>query len=490
MPRMGGHLRIAVVAAGTWVLLSAIFIASPVVPNGDSYLIVPSAHSLVYEGNLGLDEFMEQPHIADHYGLRREGGGEPVYDRHGNPTNYFPWLTSVAEIPALLLLDGLSTFGLTANSSEKITSDQMAGLQSVGAGPVAALAAVILGLATRELLRLRRDTYETEDTAFQGVDPEAWWVVPAAAGAIGLGTTIWSTAALTMWQHGLAVLLLGGAFLMVLRIMRRGDDVVGMLPAWCGFLLGLAYWSRPTTVVLTAGLLTMLALRSVRLAATALVGACVAWLIVAALNLYLLGVVVPPYFAGSRLRPGWNVFEVVAANLVSPARGLLVFSPFLVLLSLLFLPGRNARFGRTEHRVVLPALASCCVYLVAISSFPHWWAGHSFGPRLLTELAVLIGPLTLLAVYGRQVRTPVRRFVSLVVAPALIAISIVIHGLGSWTHASACWAVYPVNIDEAPERIWAWRDPLVTMGFRMVLPPGNPLKESGGDCDPDRAPLF
>ena len=125
-------------------------------------------------------------------------------------------------------------------------------------------------------------------------------------------------------------------------------------------------------------------------------------------------------------------------NLVSPARGLLVFSPVL----LFAIPGVIRAIRSPVYRPWGWAIAVAVVaHWIAISSFPHWWGGYSFGPRLMTDVL----PFLILAVGYSVVagtgflmkeglsRSPTRHWVF----PILLGVSMAVHAQGAWPAAQA-----------------------------------------------------
>ena len=169
----------------------------------------------------------------------------------------------------------------------------------------------------------------------------------------------------------------------------------------------------------------------------------------------------PNMFAGSLLTG-------LAGLTVSPSRGILVFSPILVLALVGGYRVWRTRLATLSTREAQDAvllgryatLGSVAI-LMAYSQYLVWWGGHGFGPRYLTDLMPLA---TLLFVFG--LADPVRpaqeaattrptlrlRSVAVVV---LCAYSIGIQALGAF-----CWPS-PWTLDGASvyvARLWDWRD--------------------------------
>lgn len=472
--------------AASWVLLTGVYAVSPVSSNGDSYLVIPTAHSLLYDHDIGLDEFMADRHIATHYGLNEAGVGPPLADANGKPMNYFPWLTAVFSVPVIGALDLVSSTGLIHNSRWYIDAGDMDLIQVISASVTTGLAAALLALVSAELLLCVRSRRPKNcdgddpgaglpDGATGGVNPRQWWFLPAAALAIGLSTSLWSTASRAMWQHGPALCFLAVATWAVLRLAggHRGTHRA----AWAvvaGAASVAAYWARPTTAAVSVALIGVLAVSRRDALAAFLGGAAATTVVFLALNQVLVGRLVPVYYSSSRVGLHAEFAEAVAGNLISPARGLFLFSPCLLLAGLLFLPSRWQLLSRELRVFVTCSAVGCILFVLGVSGFPHWWGGYSYGPRFTTELVVLLGPLALFAVVGPRANAWSRasRAVVWVLAPALLAISVGIHFGGAWSRANACWNLYPVSVDEQPSRIWDWSDPQALLWISILFPPG------------------
>ena len=123
---------------------------------------------------------------------------------------------------------------------------------------------------------------------------------------------------------------------------------------------------------------------------------------------------------------------------MSPARGLLLFTPVLLLIP----------FGFRRAPLELAMLAWLFAHWLVISAFPHWWAGHCFGPRLWTE--AMLGACWLLLPLFEKRLSPVLIVLSI--------LSIAIHTRGATSVIPWKWNGVPDNVDEHPERLWDWRD--------------------------------
>jgi hypothetical protein len=186
----------------------------------------------------------------------------------------------------------------------------------------------------------------------------------------------------------------------------------------------------------------------------------------------------------------------LAGNLVSPARGLFIFCP-LVILSVI---GVIVRWRAGELTAFWKALAVIpVVHWVVISAFKHWWGGDSFGPRFFTDLMPVLVVLALPAVevLARWVApsrrrsnpggpvsdgTPVGGEVAVGAPPSLrwrrvlvaltvaaLVWSVAVNAQGAILRSAWCWNNEPVNVDTHPSNLWNWSDPQFARGIRTLV---------------------
>ena len=91
----------------------------------------------------------------------------------------------------------------------------------------------------------------------------------------------------------------------------------------------------------------------------------------------------------AELVAGSTFQDALLGNLISPSRGIFVYSPVLVLAISGFALAIKIREGRALH---LAFGLIVVMHWIAVSHFNMWWAGHSFGPRIMTNVV----PLSLL----------------------------------------------------------------------------------------------
>lgn len=259
-----------------------------------------------------------------------------------------------------------------------------------------------------------------------------------------LGTPVFSTSSRVLWQSAPALAF--AALALWLFVTGRPRALVGVA-------LALAWTCRPTLSLLLVAFVLASALSGRRAVLHLLAGAVPVVAAFVLANQLSLGMPLPPYFRAARLDAwGPQVLEAAAGQLISPGRGLLVFTPVLLLLPLsvarLLTRAPAGPPPWRVHALELALAGALLAHWGALSLFPHWWGGHSFGPRLWAETMVgacwLLWPL---------LRAPARRLLL-----ALALVGVLIHSRGATSGATWRWNDTPVNVDEAPQRVWDWGD--------------------------------
>jgi hypothetical protein len=186
------------------------------------------------------------------------------------------------------------------------------------------------------------------------------------------------------------------------------------------------------------------------------------------------GQVLPNYFKGGRL--GFTgIWVALPGNLISPSRGLLVFVPVIFFVAYLLI---RYRANLCCRRLVILALSIVGGHLVIVSSFAHWWGGHSFGPRFTTGTVpwiVFLAILGLAAMSQSRVHQAgigrLKQRLALSIGVILLAAGVFANARGALSAETLAWNSRPLNVDEHPERLWSWRYPQFLAG---LLPPPLP----------------
>jgi hypothetical protein len=288
--------------------------------------------------------------------------------------------------------------------------------------------------------------------------------------AYAFGTTTWVISSQALWQHGLAELLVIGALL----LLTGRCTAPRMLAA--GLLLGLIAANRPPNLILAAALGTYgLLWADRRRGALLAAAAALPMLLVLLYNLREFGNAGGGYgllghasFFKHGLLPG------VAGLLVSPTRGLFVFSPFLLFLVLAW---RHLPRGREERRLTV-AMSVAIVLEILIYAKVDWRSGLSWGPRYMTDfLPLLIWMLVPVVTALRGVG----RAVFLFAVGVAVAIEVIGAFMYSWSVDLPLYAV-----DSGPSEMqaaWDWRNTPFVASLKQGLAPADLAVSTRGSFD-------
>lgn len=282
--------------------------------------------------------------------------------------------------------------------------------------------------------------------------------VPAAAVALvyAFGTSAWSVSSQGLWGHGPAQLFLALAVYCALR----GEEAPRYL-GYGGVAVGLMVGSRPATGLVAVALLAYALVRQGRQGLRTLLGVLAVVVPLALHNLAQFGSLQGGYaklhathatYHGVSSAWGTSLAEGLLGLLLSPSRGLLVYSPVLVFA----LAGLVLALGDRRQPLLRWLAAAAGGTLLMLGGFSVWWGGHSFGPRLPADILPLLA-LFLLPVWPWLGRRRLLRTVFV----GLLGVSIAVQALGAFYHPSPRemdWNTSPRDVDEAHERLWEWKD--------------------------------
>jgi hypothetical protein len=202
----------------------------------------------------------------------------------------------------------------------------------------------------------------------------------ASALLLALGTSVWSTSQ-ALWQHPAAVLF--GALVMLCLALAEHDA------AWAGragLPLALMVAARHADVALAAVLAVGIALRWPRRLPALALWALPAAAFVAAYQWAYFGAPLRHGFSGSldRFSAPWGTGHL--GLLLSPGKGLLVFTPLVALAA----AGMVAAFRRRERWLVATLGGAAAAHWVLMGRWGEWHGGESWGPRLMTDALPLL----------------------------------------------------------------------------------------------------
>ncbi len=268
----------------------------------------------------------------------------------------------------------------------------------------------------------------------------------------GLASNTWAISSQSLWRHGVTQL---GFALFLLGLLRRSS---GQGAAFCaGFGAALAAANKPAEATFAVLFLVYFALRRrgqfLFFAAPILLLAS----LVLAYNLHFFGRLLGAYpnplaspgsTTGGHVTPS-SFGAGVTGLLVSPSRGLVTFTPW-VLLSFwgAAIIWKEKLWGFGRYLIV----ATVAVYLQH-ARFGNWWGGWAYGPRYLTDLLPFLA-LFLIPVWPRICSS--RLLLTGFVLGTAFALWVQI--VGAFYYPNGAWDSKPVSVDFRQDRIWDWSD--------------------------------
>ena len=292
-----------------------------------------------------------------------------------------------------------------------------------------------------------------------------WWSLLIAYGS-ALGTQIWSTASRALWSDTWGIFILGLVVWMLSGVECKRYHVRPILLAT---LLSWLYFIRPTYCVpiIAITIYVFLYHRSVFIK-FALTGA--AWLATfIGFSKYHYDQTLPSYYEPGKL--SFDTFWLgLAGNLISPSRGLFIFVPIILFVAYLLLRYRSEI---THPRLIAMSLCIVAVHLIMVSGFAPWHGGHCYGPRYSTGIVPWFALLAILSVKSRLQwhnkqganDAPHLWRAEWTFAAILLLCSVTMNGVGATVRPTSLWNTNPINIDDAPERVWDWRHPQFLAGW-------------------------
>jgi hypothetical protein len=378
---------------------------------------LPAAYlpwTLLRHGTFDLSEFRSL-YEGDAYRAFPLLDGIPYYLQHRNGR----YLSAYGPGVGVLAVPVYAPFVLAGVKPDPIWADR---LEKLAAALITALSALVLYRALR-------------------IVTESGWAFVIGL-VYALGTSSLSVSSQGLWQHGpsqlfLALVLyclvkgssddryLGYAGVpMAAAVAMRSTDLLLVLPPALWILY--AHRRRARDLVLCALVPTA--------ALAAYYGACVGF---------------SDRGLGHTSAPAWALFvqtplgEGVPGILLSPSRGLFVYSPVLVfsLIGMLVVWRRGSALSRAL--TVGPPLV-----VLLVGKWVTWWGGHSWGPRLLAD----IGPILCFFLYP-VVSLLDRRWLLKAIFVLLTVWSIGAHALGAWLYDRR-WDSAAADVGYA--RLWPW----------------------------------
>ena len=260
-----------------------------------------------------------------------------------------------------------------------------------------------------------------------------------------LGTSLASSMALALWSQSYYILFCLLALLVLVQKEKSGNFKNAWLIAFPVFA---AFLCRPVAVIPAVLIMFWLGKNGYGIALkyisvlVVLLGIFVFW------SYQQYELLLPIYYSSTMLLPGEKPFLAAWGLLISPGRGLFLFSPFLlVALGGFFFTSLRKNF------LYLMCFAWFMCQLILIARQYDWWGGWCYGPRLMADSLpplFILCILSLEKISGYELRTRFRKlfFTGL---GSLSLFSVYVHAWKGMQETAVTWWNNNPNIYSAPE---------------------------------------
>jgi hypothetical protein len=396
--------------------------------SSDSMWSIATTLSIIREKNTDLDEYIRLIEEFEYYAVARVGN-------HLYPV--FPVGTSILSIPFVYALDRFLDRGLGMDLGKILSDDYRTrgGIEIYIASILMALSSIFIYCIGCLLLNnLNYSLLITFIFAFC--------------------TSAWSTASRALWQHTSSIFFLT-ILLYLLLLAKKKPEYEPLVIRLSGIFLAFSFVVRPTNSI-SILLFTIYIFIQHR---KHFLAYCL-WSLIVAIPFFLSHFQIyhsplSPYYLPHRIGSNPHFWEALAGNLFSPSRGLFIFSPVL-LFSLygIVLKIQNKQIMAFDYFIV----TAIVLHWIVISTFPRWWAGHSYGPRFFSDVIPYLMYFLIPAISKIATLRGFRKISVTFLFFCVMTISFLIHFRGAMDWEVYAWNSDPVNVDENPSRIWDWRD--------------------------------
>jgi cell division protein FtsL len=421
-----------------FLVVFSVYIFSPKITPYDSRWSIHTSMSIIHEGNTDLNEYKQAIIDNKYYAIETINGHYYTVFPIGVSLLALPFV-AISEIifdplmesfPALEILfkERLAEYGVQVDDLRFIQI--YPAVELVTASFFCALATVFIFLIAQLRLPILYSLVVTFIFAFC--------------------TSSWSTSSRALWQHGPSMLMLSISMYLLLLDRKRNFSI-----HYVAIPLAVAFLLRPTnsiSIILVS--IYILIFRRKYFLKYLLVS--IPFIIFFfSYNYSVYGTFFSNYYMTDRFLISNSFLEALTGNIISPSRGLLIYSPFLLLSFLGFLKCLfSSRITSLEIFFAFIILS----HWLLISCFSPWWAGHSYGPRFFADvMPFFIYFLCLFFEPVISLPTPKKLVVFAIIAPLFI-FSFYVNYKGAFSRAVYEWNVTPTNINVDPERLWDWHD--------------------------------
>lgn len=422
-----------------WVIIIYLFVynlhyEAPVFNQTDSIWNTPTAISIVNNGDLNLNEYSDIFPIALNVNL---------WKSKGNYYNYYPYGLSILSAFPVLFIKYYYKWFMNKDIEDKFRTSSIR-LDKNIASFFMAISSCIVFLISFKI------TQNYINSIFLSI-------------VFAFGTIAFSGTSRGLWQHNgtfflyfaIIYILLNNSDFAVLKLQGESKKVFGFSLHQIGIILSafplyFSYLVRPTSLVPIFFISVAIVLCLKKNFIFFFIIGFSTLAIFFATNYSIFGTLNHPYYDFDKVSSTDTFLEALLGNLISPGRGMFIYSPFLIFsIYGIYLKYKNENLRFYEIAFILIII----FHWIIISRNKNWWGGHSYGYRLMSDILPFM--FYYFIYYWKYERFKIIKFAALLA----VLISFYMNIFGAIYMNSYTWNLLPVNIDDFPERNWNWSDP-------------------------------
>jgi hypothetical protein len=384
------------------------------VASGDAIPAVILPASIIYEHNLDFNEFVKDKNSLEYY----------FRNVNGRIVSNFPILPGLLNTPVFLL-----AYFLGMNPQQMI--EERLFLSLLSAAAIASLSVVFMYLALKKITVPKTAIFFSLVYAF--------------------ATSAWSVAAIGIWQHGPSIMFITAA----LWLLLRKDQY---LP-YSGLLLSLAFFNRPSNLLIVLAIMIYVFLHHRQHFRNYFIAVLLPLPFFVAYSYIYYGQFLFIYSLSAVSLTG-NFGKGILSLLLSPNRGLFIFSPIFIFSFTSLIP---AIFLKTHDTIYRYLAIAAIALLIFYSKVSCWFGGWGYSYRFLVEILPILIIFLVLAWEENISKKLYLRFIF----SFLLLWSVYTQTLGAYIYPSG-FEKYALNDPKCPsgecqtKRLWNFKDNEIT----------------------------
>lgn len=404
----------------------------------DSMWTVPTSMSILKQGNTDLDEY--RPLIS-----RTPDGSYLIQNINGHLYANYPPTIALLVAPVVWAAEQFARVAYSIDLATYVQNVVPQMLELLIASLFAALTVLLVFRMARVYL------------------------APAPALALtfifAFGSAAWSMASRALWRNGVSMFILTIALYLIVLANNKPR-----LIQFVSLPLAFSFTVRGTNG-LSIALITIYVLLQYR----SYFWRYLLWALPVAApfalyNLAIYQAPASPYYSVYQplTASHSNLVEGALGNLISPSRGLLIFSPVLVLAAAgVVVKLRQHTFEKLDSALI----AIIVLHWLVISDFPLWWGGWAYGPRFFADVLPYFFYLAIPAMAAPTRLSGLRKWFLVAVVAVLAGFSCFVHYRGANAQEVMNeWHTWPTDLGNSSARLWDWSDPQFLRGLKWGTP--------------------